>query len=650
MTTPDRKKTARKQAATQSDGAVLNVLLLAGIIAATCIAFANSFYGSFVFDDEGAVINNGGITSLWPIYKFFALNNPRPFVDLSLAISYAMGGLKSPPVAYHAFNLAIHVLAACLVFDIVRRTLLRIQSSADLQRAAPLVAFGISLLWAVHPLHTQAVTYIVQRSETMMSVCFLLVLYATIMGQESKKPWGWYTLGVIACLIGMGTKVVIVAAPIVVLAYDYLFLSADLRDILRRRSAYYGALLLAIVAALFWTGLGNSILNPAPGYEVTVGLGIKGATPFEYLATQAGVILYYMRLSVWPASLCADYTWPPTRAIGEAAFNGLPHLVALGITVFGLMRRKPWAFIGVWFYGVLAPSSSFIPVKDYVVEHRMHLPLVAVVAAVFLSCRWAMIRFSIVEPSVRVLVGGFLIVAVTTALAGRTIARNRDYYTPQTFWFDIVTKQPRNARAWMNYGESLTRLNKMSEAIECYKRSSSLTPESADSYYNLGNAYQKIGALRDAEKAYQDALRFDPKELNSLIMLGNVYMSQDMVDHAEQHFRAAISAAGPATDPVTLAKAHFNLGNTMAKKDRLSEALIGYQNAVRLAPNYEKGLYGLGWCLENLGRREEAIEIYKRILQLYPHNADAKRQLELMQRTIDAEGQADRAARQKPNP
>lgn len=650
MTTPDRKKNARKQAAPQSHGDVLNVLLLAGIIAATCIAFANSFYGSFVFDDEGAVINNGGITSLLPLSKFFAVNNPRPIVDLSLAISYAMGGLKSPPIAYHAFNLAIHVLAACLIFDIIRRTLLRIKSSADLQRAAPLLAFAITLLWAVHPLHTQAVTYIVQRSEAMMSVCFLLVLYAAIMGHDSKKPWGWYTLGVIACLMGMGTKVVIVAAPVVVMAYDYLFLSTDLREILKRRGAYYGALLLTIVVALFWTGLGNSILNPAPGYEVTVGLGIKGATPFEYLATQAGVILYYLRLSVWPASLCADYTWPTTRAIGEAAVTGLPHLVALGITVFGLIRRKPWAFIGVWFYGVLAPSSSFIPVKDYVVEHRMHLPLAAVVAAIFFAGRWAIIRFSLVQPGARAFVGGIIILVTTTALAARTIARNRDYYTPQSFWYDIVTKQPLNARAWMNYGESLTRLNKMAEAIECYKRSSSLTPESADSYYNLGNAFQKIGALRDAEKAYQDALRLDPKELNSIIMLGNVYMSQDMVDHAEQQFRAAISIAGPATDPVTLAKAHFNLANTMAKKGRLADALIEYQNAVRLAPNYEKGLYGLAWCLENLGRREEAIEIYKRILQLNPQNADAKRQLELMQRAMDAEGQADRATIQKPKP
>ncbi|MBI5763137.1 MAG: tetratricopeptide repeat protein [Planctomycetes bacterium] len=650
MTTPDRKKNARKHAASPSDGGALSILLLVAIIVATCFAFSNSFLGSFVFDDEGAVINNGNITSLSPISKFFARNSPRPFVDLSLAISYAMGGLKSPPIAYHAFNLAVHVLAACLIFDIVRRTLLRIGPSNDPQRAAPLVAFAITLLWAVHPLHTQAVTYIVQRSEAMMSVCFLLVLYAAIMGHDSKKPWGWYTLGIVACLIGMGTKVVIVAAPIVVLAYDYLYLSANLRDVLKRRGAYYGALLLTIVAALFWTGLGNSILNPAPGYEVSVGLGIKGATPFEYLATQAGVILYYLRLSVWPASLCADYTWPTTRAIGEAALTGLPHLVALGITALGLVRRKPWAFIGVWFYGVLAPSSSFIPVKDYVVEHRMHLPLAAVVALIFFACRWAMIRFAFVKPGARAFVGGIVILVVTTALAARTIARNRDYYTPQTFWYDIVTKQPLNARAWMNYGESLTRLNKMSEAIECYKRSSSLTPESADSFYNLGNAFQKIGAYRDAEKAYQDALRLDPKDLNSYIMLGNVYMTQEMVDHAEQQFRAAISAAGPATDPLTTAKAHFNLGNTMAKKGRLSEALIEYQNAVRLAPNYEKGLYGLAWCLENLGRRPEAVELYQRCLQLNPQNADAQRQLELMQRAIDAEGQADRTAKQKPKP
>ncbi len=618
-----------------------------GLGCAACIAFSTSFKGVFVFDDEGVIVNSDAIKSLWPLWKFFAINNPRPIVDLTLALNYSIGGLKSPPIGYHVVNLAVHVLAAFFLFDIIRRTLLLIPNAAELHRSASLIAFAITLPWTVHPLQTQSVTYIVQRSESIMGLCFLLTLYGVILGHSAKSPWCWYAMSLLACAIGMGTKVVLVAAPVVVICYDALFLSASWADSFKRRGWFYAALIGVIVFALFWTGLLNSILNPNPGYEVTVGFGVKNASPITYLATQAGVILYYTRLCIWPSSLCVDYSWATTESIAEAVVCGVPLLALLGLTIFGVVRRKPWAFIGVWFFGVLAPSSSFIPVKDYIMEHRMYLPLAAVVAAVVLMGRWAFTRFWPASPG---WVGGVLLVAVTMALSARTIERNLVYHSPQSFWKDVVDQQPHSARAWVNYGESLTRVNKITEAIDCYRKAGSLAPDSHDAFYNLGNAFHKIGAMEDAEKAYHVALQLSPKDLNSLIMLGNVYMSQEQTAKAEAQFRTAIAAADKATDPFTLAKAHYNLGNTLARLGRLPEALAQYQQAVQTAPNYDKALFGFGWCNEQLGQRDAALKAYQKCLQINPQNMEAKRQFQLLERTIAAERQAGGTSLPTPNP
>jgi protein O-mannosyl-transferase len=645
----EHRQTPRKatNAALAHSSLGLHAALFAGLAIAASIAFSTSFKGVFVFDDEGVIVNSNAIKSLWPIWKFFARNNPRPIVDLTLAFNYAIGGLKSPPIGYHVVNLTIHVLAALFLFDIISRTLLLILNAANLHRSASLIAFAIALPWTVHPLQTQAVTYLVQRSESIMGLCFLLTLHGVLVGHGSKSPWRWYAVSLLACAIGMGTKVVLVAAPVVVICYDYLFLCSSWIGILRRRGWYYAALVGVIVFSLYWTGLFNSILNPNPGYEVTVGFGIKNASPITYLATQAGVILHYLRLCVWPASLCVDYSWPTTKSISEAAVCGVPLLTLLGLTLVGVARRRPWAFIGVWFFGVLAPSSSFIPVKDSIMEHRMYLPLAAMVGAVVLMNRWALTKF---WPASSGLVGGVLLIAVTIALSVRTLDRNRVYHSPQAFWKDVIDQQPHSARAWVNYGESLTRVNQISEAIDCYRKAGTLAPESHDAFYNLGNAFHKIGAMDDAEKAYVVALQLSPKDLNSLIMLGNVYMSREQTDKAEAQFRAAIAAADRSTDPFTLAKAHYNLGNTLARLGRLPEALSHYQQAVQTAPQYDKAIFGLGWCYEQFGQRDEALKAYQECLRNNPQNTEANRSLQQLERTMAAERQAGRTSHPTPNP
>ena len=215
------------------------------IVLATVLAYRNSFSGPFIFDDL-AISQNPTIRELWPIWKPLCPPNHgepvtgRPLLNLSFAVNYAVSGLNVR--GYHVANLAIHVLAALLLFGILRRTFL-LRSLGNSQIPTPIYfALAIALLWAVHPLQTESVTYIVQRAESLVGLFYLLTLYCFIRGATWGRGRYWYAAAVLACLLGMASKEVMVSAPLIVLLYDRAFLAGSLREAWRRRYGFYLAL------------------------------------------------------------------------------------------------------------------------------------------------------------------------------------------------------------------------------------------------------------------------------------------------------------------------------------------------------------------------------------------------------------------------
>ena len=166
-------------------------------------AYSTSFRGVFVGDDVEAIVANPHVTSLTPIGR--ALSAPRdttvagrPVVSLSLALNYAIAspdGLN--PWGYHAFNLLVHLAAGLVLYGVVRRTLLTDPVQARFGEAATPLAFGVALIWLLHPLQTAAVTYVVQRAEALMGLFLLLTLYAAIRSNDApaRRPWWAVLLG-----------------------------------------------------------------------------------------------------------------------------------------------------------------------------------------------------------------------------------------------------------------------------------------------------------------------------------------------------------------------------------------------------------------------------------------------------------------------
>ena len=216
------------------------------IICVGLYAYHNSLRGPFVFDDVPAIRDNPTIHQLWPPWQALSppqADNPvtaRPVVNLSLAVNYALGGLNV--WGYHVVNLAIHILGALVLYGVVRRTLLCASLRERYGDEARWLALAVALIWVVHPLQTESVTYLIQRTESLMGLFFLLTLYCVIRGSTSSGRRGWYAAAIVCCALGMGSKEVMVVAPLTVLLYDRAFLSGSFREALRARAALYAGL------------------------------------------------------------------------------------------------------------------------------------------------------------------------------------------------------------------------------------------------------------------------------------------------------------------------------------------------------------------------------------------------------------------------
>ena len=224
-------------------------IALGGLLIASAVLVANSntFQLPFVFDDRASILDNPTIRHLWPIWD--ALSPPRgtgvtvagrPVLNLSFAFNYAISGLDG--WSYRALNLAIHALAGLTLFGLIRRTLALPAPAARFGEHARLLALTITGIWALHPMQTESVTYLVQRAESLMGLFYLLTIYCYLRSVDARRPGIWYGLAIAACLFGMGTKEVMVSAPLMVLLHDRTFVAGSFAAAWRRRKGLYAGL------------------------------------------------------------------------------------------------------------------------------------------------------------------------------------------------------------------------------------------------------------------------------------------------------------------------------------------------------------------------------------------------------------------------
>jgi tetratricopeptide (TPR) repeat protein len=622
-------------------------ILAAGLIAlAALTAYYNSFSGPFIHDDEFAIMENRTIHRLWPIWPVFSppcngeTVSGRPLLNLSLAINYAISGLKV--WSYHAANLLIHIGAALLLFGILRRTFLMSSLRHRFGKVAMPLALASALFWTVHPLQTESVTYIVQRAESLAGFFYLLTLYCVVRGAGLRPgtapffaaqkpilpsvvpgekgdcpPWTslWYAAAVLACLLGMATKEIMATAPLIVLLYDRTFLSGSFREALRRRWGLYEGL------AATWGLLAYLVFSSG---LIARQSEFGAPDAWHYACTQLGVILDYLRLSVWPSELCLDYRWPVASGLGEILPGALAIGFFLGATVWGLLARRTWGFLGAWFFLILAPTSSVFPLSNLRYEHRMYLSLAAV--AVLLSADgyvlWDRLAPRPAEPgpkgtAVRWAVPVAVWTAILLALGAATVARNRDYRSPLVIYQDTIDKNPRNWAAHTNLGNALAAVGRADEAVTHYARALQLKPDDARICNDLGVALAALGRTDEAIGHYRTALRLQPDDPTALNNLGLALTTLGRTNEAVAYYDRALRLKPD------YAEAHNNLGSVLLTMGKTSEAIQRWEESLRLKPDYAEAHYNLGIVLSDMGKTGEAIRHCQEALRLKPDYADA---------------------------
>ena len=362
------------------------------------------------------------------------------------------------------------------------------------------------MLWAVHPLQTESVTYVVQRAESMMGLFYLLTLYCFLRGAESDRAIVWYAGSLLACLLGMATKEVMVTAPLIMLLYDRTFLAGSFRDALRQRYGLYLAL------AFTWGVVAS--LSCSTGFRGgTAGFTVKEFTWWSYLLTQAEVIAHYLRLAFWPSGLCLDYGWPAAHNVGNVLFPVMLVMGLLGLTAWAMVKRPAWGFLGAWFFLILAPTSSILPIRDAAVEHRMYLPLAAVISGAVAGGWLVARRFEhrgIVSRAALRIGGTCLVISATVALAVVTFRRNMDYQSVLAIWEDTVGKAPSNGQAHNNLGIVLAGLGRGDEAIAHYQEFLKIKPDDASLHNSLGLLLAQRGEIAAGIAHIREALQVAP--------------------------------------------------------------------------------------------------------------------------------------------
>ncbi|MCE0497727.1 MAG: tetratricopeptide repeat protein [Methylacidiphilales bacterium] len=568
-------------------------------------AYVNSFSGSLVFDDVPNILTNPSILHLWPPWVPFLPPGEltvggRPILNLSFALNYAVSGFNV--WSYHALNLLIHILTGLILLGVVRRTLLqpvlREKFGAD---ALPL-ALAVALLWTLHPLQTEAVTYISQRAESLMGLFYLLTLYAFIRAAEpvpERQRWACICVG--ACFLGMATKEVMATVPLMALIYDRTFIAGSFREAWRQRGRLYLAL------ATSWMVLAYSFVDIA---KHGIGFGY-GVTSWTYALTECGALVHYLELLFWPHPLVIDYGMDMVSDPWQALPQALILAALLMITVIGLVRCPAVGFAGAWFFLILAPTSSVIPVAlSPMAEHRLYLPLVGPVMLLVLGLYTWLGRLSLIPVAALALLCGVL-----------TFERNGDYQSEIVLWEQALDLHPGNARARYNLGNAFLQKGQVDEAIGQFQKALEINPNYTVAHNNLGNALEQKGQVNEAIAQYQKALESDPDYAEAHSNLGVALFQKGRVNEAITQYQKALEI-----DP-NHAETHNNLGNALLQKGQMDEAIVQFQQALEIDANDSEAYYNLGIALFQKGRVDEAIAQFQKAVEINPNNADAQNYL-----------------------
>jgi len=548
-----------------------------------------------IFDDGNSIVYNPSIKRLWPLVGDAETPGPlnpgqdfctsgRPLVNLSLAVNYRFSR-RYDPTGYHIFNAVLHTVNAVLLYAIVRRTLRLDYFQGRFASAAGPLALIAALIWAVHPLQVDAVQYITQRTELMVSFFYLATLGASLHYWAADSRAGraaWLLAATLAGLGGAASKEVMASAPAMVLLFERTFIAGSFVKALRSSWPLYVGL------SLTW-GLLFALNVGGPRSE-TAGFHVDLA-PYAWWLTQCKVLCIYLRLAVWPWPLVIHYEFPFLDSLA-VAWPWLLAVTALAVvTVVLVWRRTAAGFVLTWVVAILSPTLVVPIITEIAAERRMYLPLAALVTLAVaggyaLIARWLQrpgARSTGQQSAGRPLLIICAVGIVAAVIYGSVSARHlRLYNEPLQLWQDALKYQPGSSISQFNVGITLSTMGRVQEAIPHYEEAIRIKPRDGGTHNNLGFALLLVGRINEALGHIEKAIELKPES----------------------------------------AEAHNNMGLALAHVGQTDEALAQFEQAMELRPEYADATVNSGVLLSRLGQPQAAVARLREALNWEPDHLD----------------------------
>ncbi|MDY6954312.1 MAG: tetratricopeptide repeat protein, partial [Thermodesulfobacteriota bacterium] len=599
------------------------VLALSLLAILVFLIYSNTLEAPFTFDDVHNIRNNPHIRLTELTVEGLtraALKSPasnRPAANISFALNYYFH--QYDVTGYHLVNILIHITTGILLYFFAE-TFLHIPSLRSLSAPGRWVPFFAAFLWLVHPIHTQSVSYVVQRMNSMAAMFYVLslLLYAKgrLAGGKSKK-WVLFAGSAVVGLLALGSKEIAATLPVFVLLYEWYFFQGLSKAWLKRHWAYLVgmAVLFAFISLLF---LG---LDPLEKLQSGGDYARNEFTFEQRVLTQSRVIIYYLSLLLFPlpSRLNLDYDFPLSHSLMHPVSTLLSAgtIIALIGLACGLARRERLtSFCILWFMGNLAIESSVIPLA-VIFEHRTYLPSMFVsLLVVTLAYRHTKLPW----------VAALVLCAMAAVGSVWTYERNGVWSEEVTLWSDCVKKSPQKARPHNNLGYALRKQERLDEAVIHYREALRIKPDYPKAHSNLGASLALQGRLEEAIGHHAEALRIDPDFAEAHSNLGSALASLGRFEEAASHCYEALRI-----DP-DFAEAHSNLGSALSGLGRFEEAASHCYEALRIDPqNPDKAKmhWALASALAGQGEFEEAVTHFSLGLKIKPHSADAHNDLGL---------------------
>lgn len=585
-----------------------NKYILIAVLSLFClITYSNTFNSPFVFDGVSYIVENASIRNISDLKSIWSFYPARSLTFLTFAFNYSLHGLN--PQGYHIVNLIIHLCSSLLVWWLA---MLIFQTprvkDKPISRYSCLIAFLSALVFTVHPIQTQSVTYIYQRSTIMVSMFYLLSLCLYVRARLSHANKTTFLLcyagSLITASLGMFTKETMFTLPLVILLFELCFFKPSKKHNLRYIMPFL-LLLLVVPLTIFLT---RTVHFKKTGIFADKNIMLL---PSYYILTQFRVFITYIKLILFPINQNLDYDYPIYHSLLQmpVLLSALFVAVIIGIGIRLFKRQPLLSFCILWFFITLLPESSIITLNDVINEHRLYLPMAG--ASIFLIT----MLYYLLNKRPQFMLAVILIILLF--YSSLTYFRNIIWKDELTLWSDTVEKSPNKARVYNGRGVAYINKGQYDKALADFSRALEINSNYANIYYNRAYAYTNKDEHEKAISDYSEAIKINPRDKEAYNNRGAAYGQKGQYDKAISDFTAALILNSKNSD------LYNNRGTAFMKKGLYDDAISDFTEAIKIDPDYARAYCNRGTAYKEKNQYDKAISDYTEAIRANPKDAKA---------------------------